>query len=103
MRALLAVAVLLAAWPACAQQSSMTVANELGLMLSSEELCGLTFDQAAIEAYIEKNVAADDTSFAGLLAVMAGRAEEFSRMPASQKTAHCAQVRRSAAANGLVE
>jgi hypothetical protein len=45
-------------------------AFQLGTILGSESFCGLSFDQAAIQALIEKKVSADDLQFAGELSIM---------------------------------
>lgn len=76
---------------------TMKLASDLGTLIAAEEFCGLSYDQAAIEAYIEKNVPADDLSFASQLNLMIqGSRFEHSSMSASAKTAHCAQIKRSA-------
>jgi hypothetical protein len=93
----------LLASPALADRS-IDVALSLGTMIGSEEGCGLAFDQKAIEAYIEKNVASDDMAFAANLNVFVnGIQRKIGQMTASQKTAHCAQVTRVAKANGFVK
>lgn len=89
--------------PAVAQTDSMAVAMELGSVLASEEACGLSFDLAAIERFIEENVRADDMSFTSTLNMMTrGSAMQITDMSASEKTAHCAQIRRVALANGFI-
>lgn len=92
------------AGPAIASDfQSMTLANELGTVLASEEMCALSFDQAAIERWIEARVDADDMSFATNLNMMIqGTRYQFSGMSQSAKTAHCSQVRRVARANGFI-
>ncbi|ELT50989.1 hypothetical protein [Brucella intermedia] len=76
---------------------SSQLANRLGSVLASEEACGLTYDQGAIEKFISANVAADDMSFPSMLDVMTnGNRVSLERMSPSQKTAHCTQVRRVA-------
>lgn len=82
---------------------TMQVANELGAMLASEKICEITFDQSAIEKYIDKHVDASDMSFASMLSTMtSGQEFQINGMSASSKTAHCAQIRRSAKAQGLL-
>lgn len=82
---------------------SMKIAMELGSVLASEEACSLTFDQAAIERFIEAKVAADDMGFASMLQTMTeGNRFQIGSMSTSAKTAHCAQIRRVARANGFV-
>ena len=82
---------------------SMTLANELGTLLASEEICGLTFKQDAIQAFIEKKVRANDLSFPPTLNVMTTGAEaQIKDMSTSARTAHCAQIRRLAVSYGFV-
>lgn len=101
--ALAALSVAIAA-PAVAQMDSMSVAVELGSVLASEEACDLAFDQAAIERFIDENVRADDMRFASTLNMMTqGSSMQISDMSASAKTAHCAQIRRVARANGFID
>jgi hypothetical protein len=96
---------LLASASAAAQDlKSMTLANELGSVLASERLCDLTYDQAAIAAFIEKRVRADDLSFATTLRAMTSGSEfQMSSMSPSAKTAHCTQTRRVAKAHGFIK
>lgn len=83
--------------------ASLARASELGAILGSEELCGLTLDQAGIEAWIAANVAKDDLSFATNLQTMTmGQKYNSEGMSASAKIAHCAAVKQSATAAGLI-
>ena len=82
---------------------SMNVAMQLGTLLGSEEFCGMSYDQSAIDRYIEENVAADDLDFASTLRTMTqGVAFQNKSMTASEKRAHCHQIRRSAKAHGFI-
>lgn len=82
----------------------MTLANELGSVLASESLCGLSFDQGAISAFIEKRVAADDLSFASTLQMMTtGQEFQLKGMSTSSKTAHCTQIGRVAKSYGFLK
>lgn len=83
---------------------SMMRASELGTVIGSEELCGLTLDAAGIEAWIATNVAKDDLSFASTLQTMT-MGQEFQQrdMTVSAKVAHCAAVKQSAGAMGLIK
>jgi len=81
------------------ERQSAALAEQLGGVIAAEEFCGLAYDQAAIAAFIEQKVAADDMAFPKWLGVFtssAGRDQE--RMSASAKTAHCVQMRRIAIA-----
>jgi hypothetical protein len=104
-RITLSLALLLSATaPALAQDfESMQLANDLGTVLASEEPCGFTFDQAAIEAFIEDKVSADDMGFASTLSVMTqGQRIQIDKMSASSKTAHCTQIKRVAGSYGFL-
>lgn len=80
------------------------IALTLGELLGSEQACGLSFDQAAIEAYIDRNAPADDLAFASTMNVAASvMPDEIEGMTRSQRTAHCAQMRRLAKAYGFVK
>lgn len=86
-----------------AAYNALVLANELGNVLAAEELCGLTFDQAAIASFVEKRVPADDMSFAGYLQTQVdGIRIGFEDMSASQKTAHCTQIKRVAKSYGFL-
>ncbi|HEV2556853.1 MAG TPA: signal recognition particle [Bosea sp. (in: a-proteobacteria)] len=81
---------------------SIALANELGSVLASEELCGLAFEQSAIAAFVEKRIRPDDLSFASNLKTMtAGNEFQLRGMSASSKTAHCTQIRRVAKSYGF--
>ncbi len=96
-------AVFLAAPAAAQTMASMQSATELGTVIGSEQACGLTLDQAGIEAWIAANVAEDDMSFASTLNMMVqGTAFQIEEMTQSAKTAHCAAVKRSAGKMGLI-
>ena len=80
------------------------LAFQLGTIFGSESFCGLSFNQAAIQAFIEKNVREDDLQFAGELSTMTdGTKAENEKMSASERTARCVQVRRSACAYGFTK
>lgn len=83
---------------------SMQLAHELGSVLASEEPCALSYDQAAIAAFIEKRVRADDMAFSGQLGVQtSGVGYQIKGMSVSAKTAHCTQIRRVARNYGFVK
>jgi len=80
----------------------MQAVMQLSNVLASEELCELTYNQAKIEAYIEKTVPADDMEFAAELGMMTQGAQyNLGQMTPSTKTAHCAQIRRVAKSYGF--
>ncbi|UWU80723.1 signal recognition particle [Bradyrhizobium huanghuaihaiense] len=82
----------------------MNLANELGSILASEKVCGLTYDQAAIAAFVEQRVPANDMSFPSTLNMMVtGNAVQIEGLSPSAKTAHCTQVRRVAKSYGFAK
>lgn len=84
-----------------AADSTLTAMN-LGNVLASENACGLSYDQSAIAAFIEKNVEADDMGFPSTLQLMTVGAEVgLKDMSQSEVTAHCTQIRRLAKAYGF--
>lgn len=87
-----------------AEADSMDVAAQLGSVLAGEEFCGLTYDQAAIQAFIEKHVKSDDMSFPSMLQTMTSGYEiENKDLSASGKTAHCVQIARIARSYGFTK
>lgn len=102
---MLAAALAFAGAPAWAGDiESMQLANQLGAVLAAEELCGLSYDPAAIAAFIEKNVAADDMGFPGMLRLMTdGARAQGAGLSASGTTAHCTQMRRIAKSYGFTK
>jgi len=100
---ILALAIMALALPASGQLRSTEVALNLGNVLGSEKGCDLKFNQKAIEDYIDKNVQANDMGFTSMLNMMTKvMASDLRRMGDSQKTAHCAQIRRVARANKFI-
>ncbi len=100
------VAVALGLWSAQAgaAEDPTRIALSLGELLGSEEACGLAFDQPAIEAFIDKNAPADDMTFTTTMNIFARpMPDEIAKMSVSQRTAHCAQMRRVAKAFGFVK
>jgi hypothetical protein len=85
-----------------ATATDQNLALNLGNVLGSEEFCGLAYDQSAIEAFIEKHVAADDRNFAADLTMTGGVKIENQDKSPSEKTAHCTQIRRVAKSFGFI-
>lgn len=87
-----------------AQASSMNIALQLGTLLASEGYCDLKYNHSAIQAFIEKNVDASDMKFASNLDLMRnGKEFENQSRSDSAKIAHCAQIARSAKAQGFIQ
>lgn len=83
--------------------SSFELAESLGLLLASEDVCNLSFDQDAVADWITENVDPGDLEFVGMLARairMAGRS--LDDIAGASKTAHCAAVEVSAGNEGLL-
>lgn len=100
MRTILVTLGCFVATTAAAQMSDldrMQLATSLGSVIGSEEACGLSYDQDAIAAFIEKKVQADDMKFPSTLNMMVdGSRYNLGQMSQSAKTAHCAQIKRVA-------
>lgn len=81
----------------------MQKAMALGTLIGSEDYCGLVYDQAAIEGWIEGNIPADAMDFPQTLemGVTSETYTQNDRSP-SAKTAHCAAVSRTAKHYGFV-
>lgn len=89
---------------AASSLDTFRLATDLGSVLASEEVCGLSYDQAAIVRFIEANVAADDMSFPSTLQMMTGGAErKVHDLSTSARTAHCAQITRIARSYGFID
>lgn len=75
----------------------LTKAESLGTIIASEEFCGLSYDQAAIRAWIEKNIPAGEMSFPSYLqSAVTSAAFQLQEMTESAKTAHCSAVAQTA-------
>lgn len=105
MKMTLTLAAILAAMmtPAMAQGVSYQTAQELGTILGSEEFCAITINEDGLDAYIDARVPADDLDFADDLNGLVGlQGFQNQNMSASQKRAHCRQVKRSGKHHGLI-
>lgn len=103
MKMLLASALVILASGAQAQGlEQMRNATSLGNIIGSAEACELEIDTAAVAAWIEEKVPADDMEFISTLNMMTdGTRYSVDEMSDLQVATHCIQVRRSAVANGL--
>lgn len=97
----------LAIWATSAdaqKMDAMEAAASLGSILGAEEFCGLSYDQAAIGAWVEANVPPEAMDFPSLLSTMTeGGKYQQEGMSAAAKTAHCAGVTRSAKHFGFIK
>lgn len=87
-----------------ASLETMSLANNLGTVIAGEKVCGFTYNQQAIAAFISENVPADDLDFAPMLA-MSVTGQEFSAggLSESARTAQCAAIAQSARHYGFME
>jgi hypothetical protein len=86
------------------QAHAAELAEQLGFVLASEQLCGLTYDSAAVSSFIEKNVAADDMEFGPRLRVVISYEKAMMEaLSGSQKTAQCVQIARVAKSLGFLK
>lgn len=90
--------------PAAAQNfQSMQMATELGSILGAERVCRLSFDQAAIERWIDQNVDASDMGFPSTLSLMIQGGEfQAQSMQGNALAAHCRSVERTARHFGFI-
>lgn len=106
---LLATAALAAgvASPAVAQHDidALRLALDLGMLIASEEPCGLSFSEAAIRQFIDTNVPPDALlGFANdLNTSILGAGYDLRDQSDSARVAHCHSVALAARHNGLVE
>jgi hypothetical protein len=89
---------------AFAAKDSTQTAMELGSVLASEELCGLTYDQKEIENFIVDHIDENDMGFSSTLETMTmGSKFQFENLSTSQRTARCVQIRRVAKKFGFTK
>jgi hypothetical protein len=99
---MIALLILGASSQALAQEDSFELAENLGDVLASEDLCGLHYDQDSIRKFIEAHVKADDMGFTPSLKAQTDARREMT-WSQSEKTAHCAQISRTARAYGFTQ
>jgi hypothetical protein len=87
-----------------ASADSTSTASALGNLLASESFCDMTYNQSAIAAYIEREVAADDMRFNGMLSLMtSGHEIGLQELSPAGRIAHCTQARRVARSHNFIE
>lgn len=99
MKQIIATALILAVFAVspASSQSSGQLAEHLGALLGAEGPCSLSYDQAAIEQFIDERVSASDMEFNQLLRGQVMMTElGIARLSESALTAYCAQTRRVA-------
>lgn len=93
--------------PAATAQSPADVvrtASELGAMLGAEAGCGLAYDQAAIDAFIDAEVPPDAMEFPGYLTLMTDNAAStVAAMSDRDRATHCHAVERTARHFGFID
>jgi hypothetical protein len=96
-----AAALLLATSPAVAE---FALAEQLGDLMASEQICHLTFNQDAIRRFINENVKASDMDFTNQLAlVVRVHTREHAKLSGISLVAQCEQVQRVAQAHGFIQ
>ena len=86
-----------------AQLDTMRKVSEISGLLGSEKICGLTYDQSAIEKWIDDNAPADQMDFAGQVNLQTqGAAYILKDQTPSARTAHCAAIRKTAKHFGFI-
>jgi hypothetical protein len=80
------------------------LAEALGDVLASEDICNLHYDQDAIKKFIDAHVKADDMEFPSRLKSETSLSRYANKkMSQSEKTAHCAQISRVARSYGFIQ
>lgn len=80
------------------------VANDLGTVLAAEDVCGLSYDQDAIQKYVTEIVPSDVTSFPGTLGLWTRtRKDQMQTMTGSEKTAQCTSIKNIAKSYGFLK
>ena len=78
-------------------------ARELATILAAEGPCGFAYDPAALEAFIDSRVGAENTGFLATLSVPLGAAKlRMEQMSGSEKVVYCRQAGRNAQAFGFL-
>lgn len=97
MRTVLALALVLFALPAFAEDDSKIFASDLGRLIGSEKGCSLTFSQDAVAALVQTSAKPDDLEFLSYLEAGAASGQRHvEEMSATLKAAYCAQARKLA-------
>lgn len=104
MKMLLTCALFLPTIAEAQSMESMTLAKDLGSLLAAEDYCGLKYDPAAIQAFIDEKADPSDMGFASNLQAMTS-AQEFSLEAQGEaaKVAHCHAIERSAKHFGFIK
>lgn len=83
---------------------TMDLSGKLGSIIGSEQACGFSYDQAAIAAWVTKNVDADDMQFAPMLQmIILGTQSDMATKSGSALTAQCAAVGQAARHYGFIK
>jgi hypothetical protein len=78
-------------------------ASELASLLGSDEACGLTFDQAAVQKYIDDYVDPSDIGYSERLGTFIGMTRrDFRDVSKDEKTIRCYLIRRTAKHYGFI-
>jgi hypothetical protein len=95
--------VLFATSPARAEDDTSSVAIFLGEVLGAEDFCGLKYDQAAVQSYMDKNVKKNDADFVSLLRMVTGWTKyRDGTMSVADKTDECSGIEQTARSFGFI-
>jgi len=100
-----ATVILLIAFPAHSfNMQNLEVAENLGSLLASEDLCGLNYNLDAIDAYVDSNVDHSDMGFAGDLTGFIAMSEMMlDSHSESARRAHCRAIEGTARQHGFID
>jgi hypothetical protein len=101
MKTIAIAAILVLIGPVAAMAAPKPTPQQLGEIIGSEKACALNFDKSGIEAFIVKNVPANDLDFTTKLETSTWLTGlKLDKMGNTQLAAHCFQIKRSAGALG---
>lgn len=83
---------------------NMEAAENLGNLLASEDMCGLSYDHDAIDAYVDANVDHTDMGFAGNLTSFIAMADMMlGDHSETARRAHCRAIEGTARHHGFID
>ena len=104
MKTISTIALLTFPVPALADFHSMVFATELGAVIGAEEICGLDYDQEAIQQLIDEKADPEDLGFPSQLNMMIQGSQYMAEdWTGSAKTAQCRAVENTAREYGFID
>lgn len=101
---MLAVGALGASQARASDLDAMALAGSLGILLSSESVCGLVYDHDAIARYIDAAPATAEPSFPGMLQMnLSVQERRLKEMAGAVKVAHCRAIENQARNAGFIK